>query len=206
MKILSLGDIDVSAIQFADASHLMPLFLRLRKRIFIDVMNWPLFADDQLEFEQYDTFDSTYLVAHRGDEVLAGARLVNTLSPPVIHGVEKYSYMIRDAYLGKLDGLPSGLCFEEPPLSKDTWEFTRYVSIDKRAGLAVMMALDDFLSDQNAKYCLFLGPDTFLRYARKLRYDPVPIGPVVGNQDGSFLAFKIAVQYRKQARAKLSDA
>ena len=80
-------------------------YLKLRKEVFVDRLEWPLLHVDELEFEQYDTFDTTYVVATCGDDVVGGARLRRT-DQRSGGGHVRYSYMIRDACLGLLPGLP----------------------------------------------------------------------------------------------------
>lgn len=85
---------------------LVRAILRLRKAVFIDRMYWPLYQYDTIEFEQYDTFNAVYLIAHDGAQVLGGARLIRT-DQVIATGKIKYSYMIRDAYNGHLPRIPA---------------------------------------------------------------------------------------------------
>ncbi|MEM7730833.1 MAG: acyl-homoserine-lactone synthase [Pseudomonadota bacterium] len=48
----------------------MTSFFELRKAIFIDKMDWPLYAYERIEFEQYDTFNAVYIIAHDGGRAL----------------------------------------------------------------------------------------------------------------------------------------
>ena len=69
---------DVSIIELPGGvrdADLVAAFMRFRKSVFVDQMAWPLRHIEGSEFEQYDTFDTTYIVAHRGRDVLGGARL-----------------------------------------------------------------------------------------------------------------------------------
>ena len=85
--------------------HLVRDYLRLRKEIFIDRMSWSLGQTDGIEFDQYDTFDTTYVVAHRNGEVVGGARVKRTDKRQAC-GHSMYEYMIRDAHLGLLLRIP----------------------------------------------------------------------------------------------------
>jgi len=168
-------------------------FLILRKEIFIDQMHWDLQATPEaMEFEQYDQIDAVYVVAHRGDEVIGGARLLRT-DRQVGTGTFRYSYMIRDAYLGHLPGLPNDICTDEPPVTNMAWELTRLAVRTARAGGAILKATNDFLKMEQAQTCLFLGPPSFMRMARSMGYTPRPMGKVTGNGDGRFLAFACGV-------------
>lgn len=169
-------------------------FLKLRKKVFMDRMEWPLNQYEGLEYEQYDTFDTTYVIAHRNGEVIGGARLKRT---DKVHGNGQvvYSYMIRDAHLGLLPGMPHDLCCDSPPVDPKSWELTRFTALPIK-GLAerILEVANSYLFAVGAKKCLFLGPPAFLRMASKLGWTPVRLGDVVENDDGKFLAFACAVR------------
>ncbi len=174
-------------------------FMVLRREVFIGEMKWDLAGStlpgsDSVEFEweQYDAIDTVYLIAHRGDEVIGGARLLRTDRAPGI-GKLRYSYMIRDAYLGHLPGLPQDVCDDEPPVTPKAWELTRLVARNARVGQALLNATNDFLKEHDADTCLFLGFYPFMRMARAMGYDPKPMGAVTGNGSGKFLAFSCGV-------------
>ncbi len=191
----SLDDFEVSILRLPDGLprwHLVYDFLLLRKEVFIDQMHWDLHATGSMEFEQYDTPDAVYVVAHAGKEVIGGARLLRTDRRAGM-GKLRYSYMIRDAYLGHLPGLPHDLCADEPPTSDTAWELTRLAVRTARAGGAILNATNAFLKEEAADTCLFLGPPSFMRMARGMGYEPRPMGEVTGNGDGRFLAFSCGV-------------
>lgn len=190
-------DFEVTVVDLSSGVQSMDLvvaFMRFRKRIFVDRMEWPLNHIDGIEFEQYDTFSTTYVIAHQGGEVLGGARLKRT---DTTHGsgVLVYSYMIRDAHLGLLPNMPARLCTENPPVDPAIWELTRFVAEERPEGIAeaILRTANDFLHERCARTCLFLGPPAFLRMAKRLGWSPEPLGPVVGNDDGRFLAFSCDV-------------
>lgn len=174
--------------------NLVAGFFQLRKRVFVDRMSWPLHHADGIEFEQYDTLDTVYIIAHDNGEVIGGARLKRT---DKTHGDGKvvYSYMIRDAHLGLLPGMPESLCSDTPPVEASSWELTRFTTLPVD-GLAaqILDCANDFLYAVDATQCLFLGPPAFLRMATRLGWKPCPLGEVVGNADGRFLAFSCDVR------------
>ncbi len=183
----------VSVISIPEGARNWPLvmkFLQLRKQIFIDGLRWPLHHDNLLEYEQYDTITSVYLIAHNGDKVLGGGRLVRTDRTQSI-GRIVYTYMIRDAYLKNLPGLPPEICDEEPPVDPSVWEFSRFATIgnDSSIASAILDVGIDYLRHQGARKCLFLGPPGFMRMARRMGYQATPLGKIVSNDDGRFLAF-----------------
>ncbi|MGC8201754.1 acyl-homoserine-lactone synthase [Aliiroseovarius sp. PTFE2010] len=188
----ALEDCQIEIVRYPgnmDKWNLVKAFLRLRTNVFVDQMSWNLHVHDGLEFEQYDTLAAVYVIAHQHGKVVGGARLLRTDNKSGIYG-----YMIRDAYLGRLEGLPRELCEEEPPFDRDTWELTRFIATTGAAcSRGILMQANDFLRSQNAKKCLFLGPPAFMRMAKFMRFAPRPLGPVSANQDGRFLAFECAV-------------
>lgn len=162
----------------------------MRKSIFIGKLAWDLQHADAMEFEQYDSVDTVYVIAHENGQVLGGARLLRT-----DRSVGVYSYMIRDAYYRRLPGLPHEICAKEPPCSADVWELTR-LGTNGRAGVSdeILRKSNEFLVEQKATNCLFLGSPAFMRIARNLAFCPDPMGPISGNKDGRFLAFSCPVR------------
>lgn len=73
------------------------------------------------EFDQYDTPQSRWLaVQNDSGDILASLRLTPTTAQSGI-----YSYMIRDAQNGLLDGVPTDLLYHRAPVADDTWEMSR---------------------------------------------------------------------------------
>lgn len=186
---------EISILRFprdADRWHLVTAFFELRKSVFVDRMHWDLYHRSAMEFEQYDHFGAVYVIAHRGLEVLGGARLIRT-DWRFGSGRVVYTYMIRDAYLEHLPGLPSDLCDDEPPVDAEVWELTRLTAMQTGVAEMVLTGANDFLRGLDAKRCLFLGPPAFMRMAQRMGYAPEPMGAITGNRDGRFLAFSCAV-------------
>lgn len=180
------GDVNVSRW------NLVTEFMRLRKRIFIEQMGWKLIEADGLEFEQYDGFSSTYVIATQGDKVVGGARLLAT-THVLGYPRPQYSYMIRDGYLGILEGLPIEL-YEEPPVTESCWELTRMATIGpRRIAREILIEANRYLDRIGVTHCLYLGPPSFVRYAHTLGWDAEAIGPVCGNESGAYQVVKSAV-------------
>lgn len=188
----------VSVLKLPDDArywHLVFDFLKLRRQVFIQKMKWQLMDDNGIEFEQYDVVGvASYVIAHRDDEVIAGARLVRC-DAQIGSYPNDYSYMIRDAYLGKIS-LPSEICDEEPPNDKESWELTRLVSTeaDPEVARRVLEIANNFIFDQGGKQCLFLGPPGFLRMAKRYGFVPERLGKICGDDSGKFLAFKCDIR------------
>ncbi len=195
-----------------DASrwNLVTEFLQLRKQVFVDRLCWDLETLDLMEFEQYDSFAATYVIAEHSatGRVAGGARLLRTdHASPTCSGSLKYSYMIRDAVRGLLPGLPTDLCAVSPPVDPKTWELTRLVS-DGTSGVAenLLRVVNAYLASKGAARCLFLGPAAFMRMARGMGFQPEPLGQLVRNASGRFLAFACEVIDTEVTLLKAGDA
>ena len=175
--------------------HLVTDYLKLRKEVFVDRLEWPLFHADELEFEQYDTFDTTYVIATQHKRVVGGARLRRT-DQRSSGGSLRYSYMIRDACLGLLPGLPEDLCYHLPPEDEQVWELTRMV-VDAPPVVTklILETTNEFLNAVGATSILFLGSPAFLRMARGWRWPAASLGPITGNQDGRFQVIECPVRH-----------
>lgn len=178
--------------------HLVADYLKLRKQVFVDRLEWPLFHAEDLEFEQYDSFDTTYIVATDLGRVVGGARLRRT-DQRSGGGQLRYSYMIRDACLGLLPGLPVDLCDSMPPLDESVWELTRMV-VDGQSSITriILETANDFLDAQGASSVMFLGSPAFLRMARSWQWPAMRLGPVTGNRDGRFQVIKCPVRHAQE--------
>lgn len=185
--------VSVSVVNVLTDPHATPLvasYMALRSRVFVKQKQWALHQCGGLEYEQYDDFGQAYYVlAHIGTTVLAGARLLRCNSQ-IGYGMVQYSYMIRDAYLGQID-LPAEICDEAPPSDAAAWEFTRFVIEPGQAGLSarILIAANDWIKAQRGTRCLFLGSPAFMRIARSMGWQPLPLGKVTGDASGRFVAF-----------------
>lgn len=188
--------ITVSFVELPDGARHWPLvtdYLKLRKDVFLDEKCWPLQHHQGLEYEQYDTFDTVYVVACQGDRLVGGGRLRRT-DRTNGRGAVTYSYMIRDAWRGILPMLPAEICASEPPVASDVWELTRLATIGPPAvAIALLTEVNRYLRERGARECLFLGSPAFVRMAKRLGWDPRCLGPVTGNEDGRFVAFSCPV-------------
>jgi acyl homoserine lactone synthase len=190
--------------------NLVTAYLRLRKDVFIDRMNWSLHAHGSTEFEQYDHFGTTYVIAEDPEtgEVVGGARLLRTdQASPNGSGRVTYSYMIRDAALGLLEDLPIDVSRAEVPVDGRVWELTRLISRGTaRVAEAILSEVRRFLSGVGAERCLFLGPKAFMRMASRMGFEPQPLGQVVENLSGHYLAFSCDVPRADPGERKPVDA
>ena len=96
-------------------------FLRARHAVFIQEKRWPLPEEDGMEFDQYDTPHSRWVVIlDEQNKILAGFRMTRTTAQ-----CGAYSYMIRDAHRGLLDTIPPEILSEAAPQCETVWECTR---------------------------------------------------------------------------------
>jgi len=174
--------------------HMVADFFRLRKEVFVERLDWPLHTAEEMEYEQYDSFSSVYIIAHEDGVVLGGTRLLRTTTHIGSYGTEGYSYMLRDAHLGKLDGLPSNICDELPPIDEKIWELTRLASDPKAmVGREVLNGANDFLHSIRATHCLVLARPALFRMAKSMGFMPRALGKIRGNENGKFIAFESTV-------------
>lgn len=92
----------LSFINAHNHGELFANFFRARHDTFIRRNKWDLPQADGMEFDQYDTPASRWVVVHERGSVLAGLRLT-----PSTHHCGIYSYMIRDAQKGLLGTIPT---------------------------------------------------------------------------------------------------
>ncbi len=165
-------------------------FLELRKKVFVDKLGWTIDTYQDLEFDQYDTFKSKYVIATIDGDVVGGARLLCTNDEtPSSFGGKHYTYMIKDAHDGLLQGLPYGLCYEEPPVQSDIWEITRLCSTSSDVNTQFIM--DECINALRAvcaTKALFICSPAGVRYAKKKGRQVHEIGPVLENEDCKFQA------------------
>lgn len=173
-------------------------FHRMRSNVFCERMGWELDSIMGCEYDEYDCHLTKYVLAidKEKKQVLGGARLLRTDREEYVNALspDPNSYMIRDAYLQRIEGIPSNLCFLPPPVSTDTWELTRIISNGKlRIAPHVLLKANEYLLSVGAKHCLFLGAPSFMRMAKMMGFSPRPMGNLVSDQHSTFLAFSTNV-------------
>ncbi len=156
-------------------------FLRARRRSFIEKNNWELPEVDGMEYDQYDSPASRWVVVHDDGDVLAGIRLTPTTARCGI-----YSYMIRDAQLGLVDSIPNNLLNFEAPVDPAIWESSRVFVMDAVPGkrrtkvqAAMMRGMIDAALEAEAKIVLGLVPAIWSRWIARLGLQAEPAGPVL---------------------------
>ncbi len=134
-----------------------------------------------MEFDQYDTPASRWIAVHDGEDVLAGIRLTPTTAK-----CGMYTYMIRDAQKGMLEGIPSNLLYDEAPVDPNIMESSRvFVSTSVPANLRIKVQTDLMLELINtsrslgARQILGLVPAVWSRWIGRLNMKAEPAGPVM---------------------------
>lgn len=156
--------------------------LRARHEWFIQHNHWDLPEAMGMEFDQYDTPASRWVVVHDDNgQVLAGNRLTPTNAKCGI-----YTYMIRDAQRGLLDTIPSDLLYDEAPVDPQVWESSRlFVSHHvpaaqrRRVHAQLVFQLADSARTVGASSCLTLLNANWPRWAKRVQVDMTAMGPVM---------------------------
>lgn len=159
---------------------------QMRKAMFVDEMGWNVPHTDGAEWDQYDTPATIYVITHAGGRVLAASRM----NPCVIQA-PLWSYMIRDAAKGLLDGIPDTI-LADPPQDPETWEATRFAadpslpSQTRNEALKVnAQALADEAKRRGIKRLIALMPPAYIRWLRSAGLPSARMGPTVTLPDGS---------------------
>lgn len=176
--------------------RLLSGFLKLRYNWFVARLNWSLPNDGMIEMDQYDNPLASYSVVSLNGEVIAGARAV-----PANADWMGWSYMINDARLGRLTGLP-GHGMPDTGRSKSLWECTRLVvddtlsQEDREMALALVIdGLCQMARKRGVTELVSLSPILFGRVLRRLGYAPSSCGESFHCEDDGrvYRAFKMAV-------------
>lgn len=174
-----------TTLSFANLHNHGELFanmLRARRELFIVHNKWNLPEALGMEYDQYDTPASRWVVVHDGEgKVLAGNRLTPTTTRCGI-----YSYMIRDAQRGLLDTIPAHLLHDEAPVADHIWESSRLFvshdvpsSIRRRVHAQLIAQLGETIRGLGATHCLTLLAATWPRWADRVGVKMKAMGPVM---------------------------
>ncbi len=185
-------------------------FLALRKTVFVDQLKWDVPHNDAVEMDQYDTPVAHYSLVLRDGRVIGGARTMATSS---VWG--QHTYMLRDAYSGKLPHIPPHVMSVEiaSPL---VWECTRLVISDdlttqtERSECLTLICdgLVEMARAKGATTMISLSPLPFMRAMRQLGYDVSLLGSAYRNgEDGrQYGVMKMPTEYSTARRAAMDLA
>ena len=147
-------------------------YLKLRKHFFVDTLHWDVAHNADYEMDQYDNPTAWYSLVVRDGEVLGGARVMPTTS---IWG--QHTYMLRDAFRGKLAGIPDRAMPSEIA-TPHVWECTRLVVTEKLGSRAersqclsmIVEGLTNIASDHSASELVTLSTISLMRALRQLGF------------------------------------
>ncbi|NRB17574.1 MAG: hypothetical protein HRU33_08400 [Rhodobacteraceae bacterium] len=175
---------------FLDQHHHGPVFteyLALRYWVLVAKLGWELSNDGSMERDQYDRPDAVFSVVTYQGKVIAGARALSCNA-----SWDGWSYMLKDAALGKLTRIPNDLLAEYPD-DDHTWECTRLV-MDETVQSArvrlmalrlVVFGLCSVANKGGAETLISLSPSSFGRLLGIVGYAADPIGrEYIGEEDG----------------------
>lgn len=182
------GEVQATTLSFGNMHRYGPLlanYLKARREVFIDLKGWDLPQTDGMEFDQYDTPVSRWVVVHEYGRVLAGMRLTPTTAK-----CGHYSYMLRDAQRGLLENIPQDILFFEAPVRPDIWEATRLfvtASVTSKRRLAIQTILLEHMAasarELGCSAIIGIVPAVFHRWMKRIHMDATPVGPAQ-NIDG----------------------
>ena len=161
-------------------------FYKLRKKHFVDKLEWNLTHNDRIEMDQYDNPNAHYILCMHNGIVIGGARLISTQS---MWG--ESSYMLKDAMLGKISSIPDNV-FDKCIEKRDIWEGSRLVISDDvvshtlRAAIlySIIKEIVEFLRDNNSTQLLTFSPVTLRRKVSAMGFPVIQAGsPFRGFED-----------------------
>lgn len=162
--------------------------LCLRKQLFVDSMGWDIPHNSKCEWDQYDTANTIYAITHRDNQVTAASRM-----NPCSFSTPTSSYMIRDASLGRLPGIPpSILPIEDIPTDPQTWEATRFTADpdlppeQRNEALAANAHALAAIAHQNGiKRLIALMPPAYIRWLSSIGLKTHRLGPTQKDSTGA---------------------
>ncbi len=166
-------------------------FLRLRKQVFVDQLKWDIPHNETIEMDQYDTPVAHYSLVVQDGIVVGGARAM-----PTTASWGEHTYMLRDAYSGKLPHIPAHVMSVEiaSPL---VWECTRLVISDalttqRERSECLRLIVDGLVETtiaHGASELICLSSLALMRALRQLGYDATRLGePYRNDEDGRLYA------------------
>ncbi len=179
-------------------------FLRLRKQLFVDTLNWDIPHDTDVEMDQYDNPLAHYSLVLRDGEVVGGARTL-----PLNARWGQATSMLKDAFDGRLRGIPPDLV--EAPLDLAiSWECTRLVIGESVSGLEARSRCLELIVDglaftaaeRGGNALVSLSPPPLQRALRRLGHDVSRIGRIYrcDSDDRSYTVLRMPAMTSAMAR------
>lgn len=161
-------------------------YLGLRKRFFVDSLNWGIPHNRAVEMDQYDNPLARYSLVLQDGKVVAGMRAL-----PTTARWGEHSYMLRDAGQGKLSSIPR--LMQDEISSSKVWECTRLVIAPEITEVAaratclrlVIEGMAKIAADNGAEELIALSNLWMQRALRRLGYDcDLKCAPYTNADDG----------------------
>jgi len=150
--------------------------LRKRRVLFHEKLGWDIPRSAHIEQDQYDRAETVYILVERGGVVEGYARLLPTLAR-VFYGSVEFSYMIRDATLGLLPGIPPSILGARPaPQAEGVWEISRVEAVGKGALQALFLTIAEYMEQVEAVELLAFTRKNFGAIVRSIGFDAAEIG------------------------------
>ncbi len=176
------GHVKTTTMSFANMHEygsLLVNYLRARRSVFIDRLGWSLSQTEGMEFDQYDNPFCRWVVIHEFGEVLGGIRLTPTTARCGI-----YSYMLRDAQMGKLENIPRDVLFFDAPVEQRVWEASRLFIAETVPAQRRHIVQNTLMNEMSAAarkagatQVIGIVPAVWSRWLRRLGLGAVPVGP-----------------------------
>ena len=178
------GEVQATTLSFGNIHRhglLLANYLKARREVFIDIKGWDLPQTEGMEFDQYDTPLSRWVVVHEYGRVLAGMRLTPTTAK-----CGQYSYMLRDAQRGLLENIPEHILFFDAPVRPDIWEATRLfvaASVSSKRRLIIQTILLEHMAasarELGATAIIGIVPAVFSRWMKRIGMNATQVGPAL---------------------------
>lgn len=150
--------------------------LRKRRVLFFEKLGWDIPRSDYIEQDQYDRAETVYILVERGGVVEGYARLMPTTAR-VSYGSVEFSYMVRDATLGLLPGIPvSILGARAAPQAAGIWEVSRVEAAGKGALQALFLTIAEYMEQVGAEELLAFTRKNFGAIVRGIGFEAAEIG------------------------------
>lgn len=159
--------------------------LKVRKRAFVDGQGWDVHHTNEVEWDQYDTPLTKYVITHDGGRVLTASRVL-----PCSFSGPNYSNMIRDAALGRLPNIPPGIVAtaSTETTSFEATRFTADPSLPRRTKVDALrknaINLIAHCERSGAKRVFALMPPGFVAWLRRADLNAHAVGPITENHKG----------------------
>jgi N-acyl-L-homoserine lactone synthetase len=180
-------------------------FLALRKKVFVDDLGWDIPHDENVEMDQYDTPIAQYSLVLKDGKVVGGARGMATTA---MWG--EHTYMLRDAYSGKLPHIPAHVMSVEIA-TPNVWECTRLVMCDSLTTQAersecltlIVDGLVEITKKRGGTELICLSSMALMRALRQMGYDVTKLGDTYRNDEDGRLygVLRMPAEYSKAKRA-----